>query len=346
MLETDKEWLAAPVSTGPDVLPEDKFFYMADSAVCMAVADAGLGNRRQAGLSVGTVLGNILAKQSRLMGGQNPERLRKRESLTCVAPYLAEKHELGGPSFTISTACASGTDAIGAAAREIISGRADIMVAGGVDALSDFAFTGFHALHALTETKVRPFDKNRSGLALGEGAAFVVLEEEGGASKRGARIYGRILGYSSRLDAHHLTAPHREGRGLAAAAGEALLQSGLDTDGIDYINAHGTGTLYNDLMETLVIKKVFGKTAYEIPVSSTKSMLGHSFGAAGAIETICCLLAINHKQVPPTINFEERDPACDLDYVPNLAREHDINAAMSLSAGFGGQNSAIVVGAL
>jgi 3-oxoacyl-[acyl-carrier-protein] synthase II len=346
MLDTGREWLAARIDVGPDVQPEDKFLHIADSALIMAVADAGLDDRK-AGISVGTLLGNMLLKQKRLMnGGGHPDGMKGPESLSYPAAYLAKKHELGGLGLTISTACASGADAIGAAAREIMSGRADVMIAGGVDVLSDFALTGFHVLQALTETKVRPFDKNRSGLALGEGAAFVVLEPEKLAVRRGARIYGRILGYASRFDAHHLTAPHREGRGLAAAAGEALLQSGLAPAEIGYINAHGTGTIYNDLMETVVIRNVFGKAAYNIPVSSTKSMLGHSFGAAGAIEAICCLLSIGHNTVPPTINFEERDPACDLDYVPNLAREHTVNAAMSLSAGFGGQNSAIIVGAL
>jgi 3-oxoacyl-(acyl-carrier-protein) synthase len=219
------------------------------------------------------------------------------------------------------------------------------MVAGGADVLSDFALTGFNALQALTDTAVRPFDRNRSGLALGEAAAFVALEEEGAARRRGARIYGRVLGYASRFDASHLTAPHREGRGLAAAAQAALEEAGLAPSGIGYICAHGTGTVYNDLMETVAIKQVFGKAAYAIPVSSVKSMLGHSFGAAGAVEALCCLLAIGRGQVPPTINFGERDPGCDLDYVPNVSRRHECSAAMSLSAGFGGQNSAIILGA-
>jgi 3-oxoacyl-(acyl-carrier-protein) synthase len=342
LLDTGREWLMAEIDVPDYVRPEEKYFYLADHAMRMTVSDAKLENRH-AGLSVGTVLGNILSKQRRLMNAGNGPK-RELESLSYLVPYLAAKHEFGGPQLTISTACASGTDAIGVAARKVMSGKTDVMIAGGVDVLSDFALTGFHSLQALTETKVRPFDKNRSGLALGEGAAFIVLESEEHAMQRGANVYGKVLGYSSRLDAHHLTAPHREGRGLAAAIKQALLQAGLGPAGIGYINAHGTGTVYNDLMETVVIKKVFGDYAYGIPVSSTKSMVGHSFGAAGAVETICCLLSIKNKMIPPTINYEERDPECDLDYVPNKSRQRDVRVAMSLSAGFGGQNSAIIVG--
>ena len=340
MLETGRQWLMAGIDTSSHVRPEEKFCFLANEAIRMAIQDARLQDLN-AGLLVGTVLGNILSKEVRLTGGAAK---REAESLSYVAPYLAAQYDLKGAKLTISTACASGTDAIGVAARKIMAGKADVMIAGGVDVLSDFALLGFHALQALTETRVRPFDKNRSGLALGEGAGFVVLESERHATQRRATIYGRILGYASRADAHHLTAPHREGRGLAAAVSQALLQARLEPGKIDYINAHGTGTAYNDLMETVVIKKVFGQVAYDIPVSSTKSMLGHSFGAAGAIETICCLLSINNKMVPPTINYAERDPQCDLDYVPNISRVHDVRVAMSLSAGFGGQNSAIIIG--
>ncbi len=226
----------------------------------------------------------------------------------------------------------------------IISGKADIMLAGGVDVLSDFAIMGFDALQAVTEEKVRPFDKNRSGLALGEGAAFVVLESEDHAARRKANVYGRFMGYASRADAHHLTGPHREGRGLADAINQAISQTNTKPNDINYINAHGTGTVYNDLMETKAIKKALGDSAYVVPISSTKSMLGHSFGASGVIEAICCLLAINTNTIPPTINFQEHDPACDLDYVPNVLRTSRVKAAMSLSAGFGGQNSAILFG--
>lgn len=342
MVNTGREWLMAPIDMPDHVRPEDKFCFIAEEALGNALNDARLQGYQNAGLSIGTVLGNILSKEKRLIeGAQGTEA----ESLSHIASSLAYKYGLAGPQLTISTACASGTDAIGVAARKIMAGQADVMIAGGVDVLSDFALIGFHVLQALTETKVRPFDRNRSGLALGEGAAFVVLESEEHARQRGARIYGKVLGYASRCDAHHITAPHREGRGLADAISNAFMQACLEPGEIGYINAHGTGTIYNDVMETLAIKKVFGEAAYDVPVSSTKSMLGHSFGAAGAIETICCLLAINNRMVPPTINLVERDPACDLDYVPNESRSCDVHTAMSLSAGFGGQNSAIIVGA-
>ncbi|RJQ51665.1 MAG: beta-ketoacyl-[acyl-carrier-protein] synthase family protein [Nitrospiraceae bacterium] len=351
LIDAGRKWLMAGIDiTGRSehVCSEDKILFIAEEALRMAVKDARLPEDRKSGLSVGTVLGNILFKEKRLMEG-NPHKTKNSfsgESLSNINSFLAKTFNIKGGCITISTACASGTDAIGIAARKISSGEENVIVAGGADVLSDFAVMGFHSLHALTEEKVRPFDKNRSGLALGEGAAFMVLESEKHAAQRDAKIYGRIMGYASRADANHLTAPHRDGRGLVAAMSQAISEAGIKPAEIDYINAHGTGTIYNDRMETLAIKKVFGDAAYSVPVSSTKSMLGHSFGAAGAIETICCLLSINHKKIHPTINYTERDPECDLDYVPDIARRSNVNTAMSLSAGFGGQNSVIITGGI
>ncbi|MDN3513049.1 MAG: beta-ketoacyl-[acyl-carrier-protein] synthase family protein [Candidatus Brocadia sp.] len=349
LLDMNRKWLMAGIdqSRFPNsISPENKLQCIAEEALCMAIKDANLKEYRNAGLSLGTVLGNVLAKEKRLIENkkQNSTCGNEGESLSHITAYLAAKHDLHGPTITISTACTSGTDAIGIAARKIMTGKTSMMFAGGVDVLSDFAILGFHVLQALTEEKVRPFDKNRSGLALGEGAAFVVLESEQHAIHRQAKIYGKVMGYASRADANHLTGPHREGRGLADAMSHAISEYNLEPQEIDYINAHGTGTVYNDLMETKAIKKVFGKAAYGIPISSTKSMLGHSFGASGAIEAICCLLSMKNKMVPPTINFREKDPECDLDYVPNVSRHHDVNTAISLSAGFGGQNAAILFG--
>jgi len=355
LLDFDRKWLAASVDLNDSqrkITPENKLMFIADKALRMTMDDAGFSEGLDAGLSVGTVLGNILYKEKKLIKVNEQKSKTEKEddgrdieksSLSYVTEYLAAKYMLGGPKLTVSTACASGTDALGIAARKIWAGETDIMVAGGVDVLSDFAIFGFDALQALTDEKVRPFDRNRSGLALGEGAAFVVLESEAHALGRGARLYGKVLGYASRSDATHLTSPHREGRGLADAIKQAVLEAGLNTDQIGYINAHGTGTVYNDLMETKAIKRVFGRAAYDIPVSSTKSMLGHSFGAAGIIEAVCCLYSIKTGIIHPTINFQERDPECDLNYVPNAAMERDVNVAMSLSAGFGGQNSAVVL---
>ena len=321
----------------------DRWIDFLDFAFKEALSDAGVdAGAGGFGLYIGTVLGGILAGQEAWK--ENKTVLPEKYHLYSGERYLTEKYKIKGSTLTISTACASGTDAIGMAYRDILWGKADMMAAGGADVLSEFAFCGFNNLKALTKTKVRPFDKNRDGLALGEGAAFLVLEEAGMARKRGARIYGRITGYASRADAHHMTGPDKDGRGLASAIKAALKDAGITRP--DYINAHGTGTIYNDAMETKAIRLAFGNPAYEIPVSSIKSMIGHSFGAGGAIEAIACLLAIKNGAMPPTINYQEKDPECDLDYVPNTARKADIKTAVSLSAGFGGQNSALIFSAM
>lgn len=305
-----------------------------------AAVDSGADMRaRTTGLYVGTVLGGILEAQKAWAKGAS---LSPACHLYHGIEYLKTAYHLTGPATTISTACASGTDAIGMAYRAILRGETDLAVAGGVDTLSEFAFSGFSALRALTREKIRPFDKNRDGLVLGEGACLLVLEEERSAVKRGANIYGRVMGYASRADGRHLTAPDRDGRGLGAAIVAALKEAG--TVRPDYINAHGTGTAFNDAMETTAIKLAFGKTAYDTPISSIKSMIGHSFGAGGAIEAAACLLAIKNKAMPPTINYHDPDPDCDLDYIPNVARHGKVATALSLSAGFGGQNAAIIFG--
>ncbi|MBI3398275.1 MAG: beta-ketoacyl-[acyl-carrier-protein] synthase family protein [Deltaproteobacteria bacterium] len=317
----------------------DRWIRFLDSAFKQAMEDANIdANAASFGLCVGTVLGGILAGQEAWKNGK--QEMPETYSLFSGEHYLTNKYNIKGPVMSISTACASGTDAIGIAYRNILWGKADVMIAGGIDILSEFAFAGFNSLKALTKDRVRPFDKNRDGLAIGEGAAFLVLEEFGTAQKRGAKIYGRISGYASRADANHLTGPDKEGKGLASAMKAALNEAGISR--VDYINAHGTGTAYNDAMETKAIKLAFGKSAYNIPVSSIKSMLGHSFGAAGAIEAAACLLAIRDEIIPPTINYQEKDPECDLDYVPNIARKADIKSVISLSAGFGGQNAALL----
>jgi len=340
----------------------DRWISFLDFAFKQSTSDAGIdASAGDFGVCIGTVLGGILAGQKAwqaldkpfCQGQENKPALAEKYHLYSGERYLIDKYKIKGPVLTVSTACASGTDAIGIGYRNILWGKADVMVAGGVDTLSEFAFCGFNNLKALTRTKVRPFDKNRDGLALGEGAAFLVLEEAGSARKRGARIYGRIAGYASRADAHHMTGPDKEGRGLASAITAAIKEAGTSKpvpkcfyQGVDYINAHGTGTIYNDAMETKAIKLAFGKSAYKIPISSIKSMIGHSFGAGGAIEAATCLLAIKNSAIPPTINYQGKDPDCDLDYVPNTARKADVKTAISLSAGFGGQNAAILFGAV
>ncbi len=326
--------------------PNNKWIQIATVAFENALKDASLKLNNGVGLSVGTILGGILIgeKHWRNSTGSHRFRLPKEYQLSSGTDYFVEKYGIKGPSVTVSTACASGTDAIGIAYRKIMSGKADVMIAGGVDVINEFAFSGFNILQALTREKVRPFDKKRDGLAPGEGAGFVILEKKDSAIKRKVKIYGEILGYASRGDAHHLTGPDQKGRGLSNAISASLRESGLAPSQVDYINAHGTGTVYNDLMETKAIKHALGKHAYHTPISSIKGMIGHSFGAAGAIEVVTCLLAIRDGMVPPTINYREQDPDCDLDYVPNEARKHKVKTAISLSAGFGGQNAAIVLG--
>jgi 3-oxoacyl-[acyl-carrier-protein] synthase II len=324
---------------------------MADAAFEQALEHAriagGAYNPRRAGVVIGTVLGGTIAGERYLQSergerGAGAKEL-ERYPLRTMAAFLARKIGFSGPILTVSTACASGTDAIGIAYRKLASGSADLIVAGGADAICELSFSGFCAMKALTPDKVRPFSLNRTGLALGEGAAFLVLERETTAAHRGAAVLGYIAGYASRSDAFHLTAPHREGRGLAAAAMAALHDGGCRPEEIEYVNAHGTGTLYNDTMETKAIKAALGDRARTVPISSVKAALGHPFGAAGALEAAVCLLAIRDGIVPPTLNFEKPDPDCDLDFVPNLARKVTVRAALSLSAGFGGQNAALLL---
>ncbi len=331
--------------TGQSRLYEKRWQAFIEHAFAGAVKDAALNIQpdcARTGIVLGTVLGGI-AEGEKVWRAGSPA-LPGGYRLSSGAERLAKAYGIGGVVLTISNACASGTDAIGIAYRHIATGRADIMIAGGGDALSEFAFSGFSSLGALTRDLVRPFDKDRSGLALGEGAAFLVLERKDAAYARGARIYGVVSGYASAADANHMTGPDREGRGLASAITRALKEARLEQVG--YVSAHGTGTPYNDLMETKAIKRAFGVYASRLPISSIKSMIGHSFGAAGAIEAVTCLKAIESSSVPPTVNLEHDDPDCDLDYVKGRARDIAVGSALSLSAGFGGQNSALVFSGL
>ena len=257
---------------------------------------------------------------------------------------LASAHGADGPVLTVSTACASGTSAIALGAAAIRSGEADLVLAGGADALSEFVLSGFHLLRALTLTEVRPFDRRRDGLALGEGAGLLVLEERAAAGRRGAPILAEILGSGSAGDAHHMTGPAPDGGGVARALGAALADAGLEAAAIDAISAHGTGTPYNDRMESLAIRRVFGTRAGALPVNSIKPIIGHTLGAAGALEAILCVLMLRHAVVPPTLNYGEPDPECDLDYVPGRARPIPLRRVISTSSAFAGCNAALVVG--
>jgi len=252
-------------------------------------------------------------------------------------------------NYSLISACASGADSIGEAANIIRRGDADIAIAGGTEAaITPICVAGFSAAKALSTSNTdpacasRPFDLTRDGFVLGEGAGILVLESEEHALARGATILGELAGYGATSDAFHITQPDENGEGAARAMRHALRQAGLQSDDIDYVNAHGTSTLMNDKLETVALKKVFGEYAYELPISSTKSMTGHLLGAAGAIEAAACILALRDGIVPPTANYGTTDPDCDLDYVPNAARSVTLEAVMTNSFGFGGHNASLI----
>jgi 3-oxoacyl-[acyl-carrier-protein] synthase II len=266
-----------------------------------------------------------------------------------VAGHLARLFDIMGPCFNCLTACAASSQAIGEALHVIRRGDADVMIAGGSHSMiHPFGVAGFNLLTALSthneepQKASRPFDMRRDGFILAEGAGVVVLEELEHAKKRGAKIYGELIGYGSSADAYRMTDTHPEGRGAIQAIALALKDAKVNLNEVGYINAHGTSTSVNDEIETRAIKEVFGAQAKNIPVSSIKSMMGHLIAAAGAVELITCLYVIQHGMIPPTINYEVQDPKCDLDYVPNVAREKKVDVAMSNSFGFGGQNVTLV----
>lgn len=267
------------------------------------------------------------------------------------AAHLASMFDAQGPNINCLTACAASSQAIGEARELIRRGDVDVMLSGGTHSMiHPFGVTGFNLLTALStrndnpQAASRPFDRDRDGFVLGEGAAMLVLEELEHARSRGAEIYGEIKGYGSTADAFRITDTHPEGRGAIRCIQSALDDAGIVAEQIQYINAHGTGTSVNDKVETLAIKKALGETAYKIPVSSTKSMMGHLIAAAGATEVIVCLLAMRDGVLPPTINYENPDPDCDLDYIPNEARQSECDFALSNSFGFGGQNISLILG--
>jgi 3-oxoacyl-[acyl-carrier-protein] synthase II len=279
----------------------------------------------------------------------HPTREAEQEPGTPSA-HLASVFGARGPNANCLTACAASSQAIGEAFELIRRGNADVILSGGTHSMiHPFGVTGFILLTALSTRNdeptcaSRPFDRDRDGFILGEGAGMLVLEELEHARKRRARIYGEIVGYGSTADAFRITDSHDEGRGAIACMKEALECAGLEPSDIDYINAHGTSTAVNDSIETLAIKRTFGEQAYRVPISSTKSMMGHLIAAAGSVEAIVCLLAIRDGVLPPTINLDNPDPECDLDYIPHTARERAIDVALSNSFGFGGQNITLIL---
>jgi 3-oxoacyl-[acyl-carrier-protein] synthase II len=338
-----------------------QFFWVATK---QALDDAGLSYEEddpealRAGVLAGTGIGGIetMEEQIEILADRGPSRISPfgiAKIISNMAGGVASiDFNLYGPNATTVTACAASANAIGDAAAVIARGAADVMVAGGGEAsITRFALAGFAAARAMStrnddpEGASRPFDLTRDGFVMGEGAAVLILEELEHARARGAHIYGEVLGYGMSADGYHITLPRPGGAGAARAMVTAMEDAGLGPSQIDYINAHGTSTPANDMTETTAIKTAFGEAAYDTPISSTKSMTGHLLGAAGAIESLSCLLAIRDGVLPPTINYETPDEECDLDYVPNEAREVGITTAMTNSFGFGGHNVSLVFGA-
>lgn len=336
---------------------------MALIAARMALDDAGLSQEMvgaegdRAGVSIGTVNAGfdslVDTAYQYTYHGRKPFPTALINGLPNMPGYyISLEMSATGPLTTISTACASGTQSIGYGMELIRRGTANLVFSGGVDCLiRKEVMAAFDAMTVLArssndfpEKASRPFDTNREGFVLGEGAGILVLESLEHALERGARIYAELLGHAASSDAHHISTPDEEGLGAQKAMRWALEDAGLNPTQVDYINAHGTGTRINDPMETKAIKKVFGQSAYEIPISSTKSMIGHCMGASGTVEAIACVKSMQEGILHPTINFETPDPECDLDYVPNQARPVKIQTALSNSFGLGGQNACLVFG--
>lgn len=338
----------------------DRFTQMGMVAAEEAIKQAGiLSNEEDSGkigILVGSGVGGLytIGREQTVLLEKGPRRVSPflvPMLITDIASaQIAIKYGFSGPNFSISTACASGNHCVGEAFKIIQRGDAEVMVAGGTEAaITPLGLAGFCSMRALSTRNdepakaSRPFDKQRDGFVIGEGAGVVVLEKWERARKRKVPIWGEIIGFGMSEDAYHITQPIGDGRGLREAMRRALLDAKIPVEKVDYINAHGTSTPLNDKVETRAIKNLFGKNAYRIPVSSTKSMTGHLLGATGGVEMIACLLALKKAIVPPTINYEESDPDCDLDYVPNQSREVKLRVAMSNSMGFGGHNAVLLL---
>jgi len=343
-----------------DLKRMDRFVQFAVAASRMALEDSGLTINEENDDNVGVLIGSGIGgtwtweANHRQLVEKGPHRVSPFFIPMMIGDMASGQVSMlfgaKGPNSNIATACATSTHTIGEAAEIIKRGDAEAMIAGGAEAaVSPLAVAGFCAMRALSTRNdepvkaSRPFDAKRDGFVISEGAGVVILERLEGAQRRGARIYGEVIGYGMSADAYHMTASHPEGDGAARAMQAALRDAGLAPAEIDYINAHGTSTALNDKSETLAIKRVFAEHAYRVPISSTKSMTGHLLGAAGGIEVIICLLAMQEGILPPTINYEFPDPDCDLDYVPNQARQAQVKIAMSNSFGFGGHNATLIL---
>ncbi len=349
----------------------DRFTHFALAATAQALKDArlpfGVTNRQaqdteletaalaeETGIIIGSGIGGLstMHEQFKLLFDRGPDRISPFFStmtpIDLAAGFISIAFGLGGPNFAVVSACSTGAHAIGEAYETIRRGDARIMVAGGAEAaIQPVAIASFANMHAMSrrnddpEHASRPFDAERDGFVMGEGAGILILEDIEHAQARGARIYAELAGYGATADAHHITDPAPQGRGLVRAMRRALQKGGIAPEEVDYINAHGTSTPPNDRSETGGIKALFGKHAYKLAVSSTKSMTGHMMGAAGGVEAAISVLSIYHSVIPPTINYTHPDPECDLDYVPNEARQAEVRVALSNSMGFGGHNAVL-----
>ncbi len=337
----------------------DPFIHYGLTAGIQAIRDSGLEvtdeNAERIGVAIGSGIGGLpgIEKGTRAFVAGGPRKISPfyvpSNIINMISGHLSIMYGLKGPNFAIVTACTTGTHNIGDAARLIEYGDADVMIAGGAEmASSETGMAGFASARALStrndepERASRPWDKDRDGFVLSDGAGVVVLEEYEHAKQRGAHIYAELAGYGMSGDAFHMTAPSENGDGAARCMKNALNNAGLSADQVDYINAHGTSTPAGDIAETVAVKSVFGSAAQHIAVSSTKSMIGHLLGAAGGVEAIFSILAIKDQVAPPTINLDNPDPECDLDYVPHTAREMPIKVALSNSFGFGGTNGTLI----
>ncbi|QDQ41835.1 beta-ketoacyl-ACP synthase II [Methylacidiphilum kamchatkense] len=343
-----------------DARRADRFVQFAMAAAKEAIESSGIDFDREDPTRIGVIVSSgigglkTLEDQHTILLTKGPSRcsplMIPMMISNMASGMIAIEYNLKGPNFSIVTACASAAHSIGEAFRMIQVSDADIIVAGGSEAsIVPLGVAGFSNMKALSlrnnepQKASRPFDRHRDGFVLSEGAGVVVLEELEHAKKRNAPIYAEIIGYGLSADAHHITAPDPSGEGATRAMEMAMKKASLNPQDIDYINAHATSTIPGDICETMAIKKAFGKHAYSIPISSTKSMTGHLLGAAGAVELIACIKTIQEGVIPPTINLEEPDPLCDLDYVPNVARRQKVNIAMNNSFGFGGHNASLII---
>jgi len=342
-----------------DIKKMDPFIHYGMAAGSQAIEDSGLeitaANAHRVGVAIGSGIGGLpgIEKGTKQFLEGGPRKLSPfyvpSNIINMISGNLSIKYGARGPNIAIVTACSTGTHNIGDAARIIEYGDADVMIAGGAEmATSPTGLGGFASARALStrnddpEAASRPWDKDRDGFVLSDGAGVVVLEELEFARQRGARIYAELIGYGMSGDAYHMTAPSEDGDGAARCMEIAIKNAGINPDQVDYINAHGTSTPAGDIVETTAVKRVFGEHARKLAISSTKSMIGHMLGAAGGVETIFSILAIRDQVAPPTINLENPGPGCDLDYIPNTARQMKIDITLSNSFGFGGTNGTLI----